>query len=285
MATSKTIAVSTTRFKDAYNATYKQELLKELALKNPNQVPKLEKIVLNVGLGKAKDDKKVMEVATNTLRKITGQQPNQTTARLSIATFKLREGNKIGLKVTLRGDKMYEFMDRLITIVLPRVRDFHGVSKSAFDKQGNYSLGLKDQSVFPELSFEETTTLHGMQINFVINNAKDASQARALLEKFGMPFEKERKAEGMAKKSIVVRDQKRRRMHDKYAVKRAELKALGDADGLALLPRNSSPTRLKNRCSETGRPRAYMRRFGLSRISFREHANKGEIPGITKSSW
>ena len=194
MATAKTIAVSTTRFKDAYNATYKQELLKELALKNPNQVPKLEKIVLNVGLGKAKDDKKVMEVATNTLRKITGQQPNQTTARLSIATFKLREGNKIGLKVTLRGDKMYEFMDRLITIVLPRVRDFHGVSKSAFDKQGNYSLGLKDQSVFPELSFEETTTLHGMQINFVINNAQDASQARALLEKFGMPFEKERKA-------------------------------------------------------------------------------------------
>jgi len=194
MATSKTVTVSTTRFKDAYNATYKQELLKELALKNPNQVPKLEKIVLNVGLGKAKDDKKVMEVATNTLRKITGQQPNQTTARLSIATFKLREGNKIGLKVTLRGDKMYEFMDRLITIVLPRVRDFHGVSKSAFDKQGNYSLGLKDQSVFPELSFEETTTLHGMQINFVINNAKDATKGRALLEKFGMPFEKERKA-------------------------------------------------------------------------------------------
>ena len=194
MATSKTVTVSTTRFKDAYNATYKQELLKELELKNPNQVPKLEKIVLNVGLGKAKDDKKVMEVATNTLRKITGQQPNQTTARLSIATFKLREGNKIGLKVTLRGDKMYEFMDRLITIVLPRVRDFHGVSKSAFDKQGNYSLGLKDQSVFPELSFEETTTLHGMQINFVINNAKDATKGRALLEKFGMPFEKERKA-------------------------------------------------------------------------------------------
>jgi len=194
MATSKTVTASTARFKEAYNVTYKHELLKELSLKNPNQVPKLEKIVLNVGLGKAKDDKKVMEVATNTLRKITGQQPNQTTARMSIATFKLREGNKIGLKVTLRGDRMYEFMDRLITIVLPRVRDFHGVSKSAFDKQGNYSLGLKDQSVFPELSFEETTTLHGMQINFVINNAKDATEARALLEKFGMPFEKERKA-------------------------------------------------------------------------------------------
>jgi large subunit ribosomal protein L5 len=194
MATAKTTTASTIRFKNAYNATYKQELLKELNLTNPHQVPKLEKIVLNVGLGKAKDDKKMMEVATNTLRKITGQQPNQTTARMSIASFKLREGNKIGLKVTLRGDKMYEFLDRLITIVLPRVRDFHGVSKTAFDKQGNYSLGLKDQSVFPELTFEETTTLHGMQVNFVINNAKDAEQARALLVKFGMPFEKERKA-------------------------------------------------------------------------------------------
>lgn len=195
MATAKsTASASTVRFKDLYNSTYKQELLKELNLTNAHQVPKLEKIVINVGLGKAKDDKKLMEVATNTLRKITGQQPVQTTARLSIASFKLREGNKIGLKVTLRGDKMYEFMDRLITIVLPRLRDFHGVPKGAFDKQGNYSLGLKDQSVFPELSFEETTTLHGMQINFVINNADDADQARALLAKFGMPFEKERKA-------------------------------------------------------------------------------------------
>lgn len=193
MAT-KTTAASTTRFKDAYNNQYKQELLKELNLTNPHQVPKLDKIVINVGLGKAKDDKKLMEVATNTLRKITGQEPIQTTARLSIASFKLREGNKIGLKVTLRGDNMYEFMDRLITIVLPRLRDFHGVPKGAFDKQGNYSLGLKDQSVFPELTFEETTTLHGMQINFVINNAQDADQARALLAKFGMPFEKERKA-------------------------------------------------------------------------------------------
>ena len=196
MATAKTTTAtaSTTRFKDAYNSTYKQELAKELQLTNAHQVPKLSKIVINVGLGKAKDDKKMMEVATNTLRKITGQQPMQTTARMSIAAFKLREGNKIGLKVTLRGDKMYEFADRLITIVLPRLRDFHGVPKGAFDKQGNYSLGLKDQTVFPELTFEETTTLHGMQINFVIDNAQNADQAKALLVKFGMPFEKERKA-------------------------------------------------------------------------------------------
>ncbi len=133
-----------------------------------------------------------MEAATNTLRKITGQQPVQTVAKNSIAGFKLREGNKIGLKVTLRGERMYEFVDRLITIVLPRLRDFHGVSVKAFDKQGNYSLGFIDQSVFPELSFEETTTPHGLQVIFVIK-CNEKQQARALLEKFGMPFEKENK--------------------------------------------------------------------------------------------
>lgn len=193
MATATTTS-TTTRFLDAYNSQYRQELKDELGITNVNQVPKLEKIVLNVGLGKAKDDKKLMEVATNTLKKITGQQPIETVSKVNIASFKLREGNKIGLKVTLRGDRAYEFMDRLITIVLPRLRDFRGVSAKAFDKQGNYSLGLKDQTVFPELSFEETTTLHGMQVNFVISNSSSPQASRALLTKFGMPFEKERKA-------------------------------------------------------------------------------------------
>jgi large subunit ribosomal protein L5 len=194
MATKSTVQASTVRLKDAYNSTYRLELQKQFKLANTNQAPLLEKIVINVGLGKAKDDKKMLEVAINTLSKITGQKPIETIARKSIAAFKLREGNKIGLKVTLRGDRMYEFVDRLITIVLPRLRDFHGVSNAAFDKQGNYSLGIKDQSVFPELSFEETTTLHGMQVNFVIENTKDATHSKALLEKFGMPFEKGRKA-------------------------------------------------------------------------------------------
>ncbi len=130
-----------------------------------------------------------MEVATNTLRKITGQQPIKTTAKNSIASFKLREGNKIGLKVTLRGDRMYEFMDRVISTVLPRLRDFHGVSAKAFDGQGNYSIGFTDQSVFSELSFEETTPPHGLQVIFVIK-CKEKAHARALLEKFGMPFQK-----------------------------------------------------------------------------------------------
>jgi large subunit ribosomal protein L5 len=180
------------RLKARYNDTYVAELQKELELKNVNEVPKLEKIVLNVGLGRAKDDKKLMEVANNTISKITGQKPVETIARMSIATFKLREGNKIGLKVTLRGDRMYEFMDRLINIVLPRLRDFHGVSASAFDKSGNYSIGLREQSVFPELSFEETSNPHGLQVGFVIN-AKQPAHSRALLGKFGMPFEKEQK--------------------------------------------------------------------------------------------
>ncbi len=160
-------------------------------MNNPHLVPRLDKIVVNSGLGKAKDDKRLLEIAANTITKITGQKPIDTKAKNSIATFKLREGNKIGLKVTLRGDRMYEFADRIISIVLPRLRDFHGVS-SKFDKQGNYSLGLQDQSVFPELTFEEISTAHGLQVTFVMK-AIEPAHGRALLEKFGMPFIKERK--------------------------------------------------------------------------------------------
>ncbi len=189
--TAKTAPVHA-RLRAEFDQKFAAELLKELELGNVHRVPRLEKIVVNVGLGRAKDDKKIMEVATNTLRKITGQQPVETVAKKSIAGFKLRDGNKIGLKVTLRGDKMYEMMDRLINIVLPRLRDFHGVSAKAFDKQGNYSLGLTDQSVFPELTFEETTNPHGMQFVFVVK-CEEQAHARALLEKFGMPFEKENK--------------------------------------------------------------------------------------------
>jgi large subunit ribosomal protein L5 len=180
------------RLKKKYRDEIAKELIKELNLSNLHEVPQLKKIVVNCGLGRAKDDKRLMEVATNTLRKITGQQPIQTTARNSIASFKLREGNKIGLKVTLRGDRMYEFTDRLINLVIPGLRDFHGVSLKAFDRQGNYAIGFKDQSVFPELTFEDTTFPHGLQVIFVID-AKDQQQAKALLQKFGMPFIKEAK--------------------------------------------------------------------------------------------
>jgi len=177
------------RLKDLYNKQYAAELQKELELTNPHQVPRLEKIVVNVGLGRAKDDKKIIETASNTIRKITAQEPIDTLAKNSIAGFKLREGNKIGIKVTLRGNQMYEFADRLINIVLPRLRDFHGVKLSAFDKSGNYSIGFTDQSVFPDLTFEETTTAHGLQVVFVVK-AHDVNASKALLTKLGMPFEK-----------------------------------------------------------------------------------------------
>jgi large subunit ribosomal protein L5 len=188
--TKKTVSSTTPRLRTQYNDNIRAELQKNLDIKNIHDVPRLEKVTLNIGLGRAKDDKKMFEVATNTLRKITGQQPVDTFAKQSIASFKLREGNKIGMKVTLRGDRMYEFTDRLITVVLPRLRDFHGVSNKAFDRQGNFSLGMVDQSVFPELTFEETTTVHGLQVVFTIKS-KEPQNTKALLEAFGLPFEKE----------------------------------------------------------------------------------------------
>lgn len=181
---------STPRLKVAYSTKIAKELQKELDLNNINRVPKLEKVVLNVGIGKHKDDKHYYEVVSNTLRKITGQQPVDRMSKKSIATFKIRSGmNRIGVSVTLRGAIMYEFVDRLINVALPRVRDFHGVSLHAFDKQGNYSLGITEQSIFPELNFEDTQLLHGLQINFAIKSEGPA-HSEALLRSFGMPFEK-----------------------------------------------------------------------------------------------
>lgn len=187
----KTATITAPRLKALYTDTYVKELQAELGLENVNQVPKLEKIIVSVGIGKNKDDKHHYEVVRNTVTKITGQSPIDRMARKSIAGFKIRAGmNRIGLSVTLRGARMYEFMDRLINVALPRVRDFHGVSNKAFDKGGNFNLGVVEQSIFPELTFEETQRAHGLQITFVIKNGnKEAS--KALLVKFGMPFEKE----------------------------------------------------------------------------------------------
>ena len=181
---------STPRLKTEYNDVLVTELVKDLNLVNRHQAPKLEKIVLSVGIGKNKDDKRFHEIVTNTLTKITGQKPVDRMAKKSIAGFKIRAGmNRIGVSVTLRDAKMYEFLDRLVNVALPRVRDFHGVKKSGFDKNGNYSLGITEQSIFPELNFEDTQTTHGLQVTFVIANSNPVN-SRALLEKFGMPFEK-----------------------------------------------------------------------------------------------
>jgi large subunit ribosomal protein L5 len=187
-----TAAVTTApRLKALYKSQYVKELQAELKLANVHQVPKLEKITVSVGTGKNKESKAHIEAVKNTLTKITGQAPVEKLAKKSIASFKIRAnmGAPVGVMVTLRGGRMYEFLDRLVNVTLPRVRDFHGVG-TKFDKGGNYNLGLTDQSIFTELSFEETQTIHGLQVTFVIQN-EDAAHSRALLEKFGLPFEKE----------------------------------------------------------------------------------------------
>ena len=179
------------RLKNLYKDQFVKELQSELELTNIHQVPKLEKIVVSVGTGKKKEDKRFQDLVANTITKITGQKPVARLAKNSIATFKIRAGMgaPVGHSVTLRGDRMYEFLDRLVNVSLPRVRDFHGVGAKGFDKSGNYNLGIVEQSIFPELNFEETQILHGLQVTFVIKN-QDVSHSRALLEKFGIPFEK-----------------------------------------------------------------------------------------------
>lgn len=185
----KAVTTTTPRLKALYKDQFVKELQAELNLGNVHQVPRLEKIVVSVGIGKNKDDKHYYEAVKNTITKITGQAPVDRMAKKSIAGFKIRAGmNRVGISVTLRGARMYEFLDRLTNVALPRVRDFHGVG-SKFDKGGNYNLGIVEQSIFPALSFEETQVLHGLQVTFAIKNESPA-HSRALLEKFGIPFEK-----------------------------------------------------------------------------------------------
>jgi large subunit ribosomal protein L5 len=162
-------------------------LLKELELKNSMAVPRLNKIVVNMGMGEATQNSKIMDPAVNELGQITGQKPIVTKAKKSIAAFKVREGQAIGTMVTLRGDRMYEFLDRLVNIVLPRVRDFKGVSTKSFDGRGNYTIGLHDQLIFPEISYEKVDKLKGMNVTIVTTAAND-NQARTLLKHLGMPF-------------------------------------------------------------------------------------------------
>jgi large subunit ribosomal protein L5 len=162
-------------------------LMKELNLKNPFQVPRLEKIVVNMGLGEALANNKILESAVDQLGAITGQKPVITRARKSIANFKLRQGQAIGAAVTLRNDRMYEFLDRLINVALPRVRDFKGVSAKAFDGRGNYTLGIREQIIFPEINYDQIEKVKGLNVSFVIK-AKNDEHGAALLRHFGMPF-------------------------------------------------------------------------------------------------
>ncbi len=175
------------RLRSRFEKEVAPALLKELELKNPMAVPRLHKIVVNLGVGEATQNAKVLDPAVNELGQITGQKPVVTRAKKSIAAFKVRQGQSIGAMVTLRGDRMYEFFDRLVNIVLPRVRDFKGVSSKSFDGRGNYTIGLHDQLIFPEISYEKVDKLKGMNVT-IVTTAQSDNQARALLKHMGMPF-------------------------------------------------------------------------------------------------
>ena len=177
------------RLRDYYISDVAPALMKKFEYKSPMQIPKIEKVILNIGAGDAKDNSKVIDSIVNDLTIITGQQAVPTAARKSVANFKLRQGMKIGVKVTLRGDRMFEFMDRLFNIALPRVRDFKGINPNAFDGRGNYSLGLKEQLIFPEIEYDKVEKFRGMDIAFVTTATND-EEAKELLTLMGAPFAK-----------------------------------------------------------------------------------------------
>jgi large subunit ribosomal protein L5 len=255
------------RLKEEYKSRVISALKEEFGYKNVMQVPKLEKIVLSKGVGAAVSDKKLVDYAVEELTKITGQKALATISKKDVASFKLRKGMPIGAKVTLRGERMYEFLDRLITSALPRVRDFSGIKATGFDGRGNYNLGVLEQIIFPEIDIDKVNKISGMDITFV-TSANTDKEAKSLLAE-----------------SMKAREVKREKTVVKYAEKRKALLEAGDYEGLQKLPKNASPVRLHNRCKLTGRPRGYMRQFGLSRVTFREMANQGLIPGVKKASW
>ncbi|MCU1267720.1 MAG: ribosomal protein [Acidobacteria bacterium] len=175
------------RLKQRYQQEVGPAIAKEFGIENPMAIPRLEKIVINMGMGEAIANAKILDTAADELKSITGQKPVITKAKKSIASFKLRQGMPIGVMVTLRGDRMYEFMDRLVSVALPRVRDFRGVSPKAFDGRGNYTIGVREQLIFPEIDFNKVDKLRGMNIS-IVTSARTDELARALLKALGMPF-------------------------------------------------------------------------------------------------
>ena len=191
------LPIPSPRLKDFYQATVRSKLMQQFGFTNPHQVPQLEKIVINVGVGEAIKQPKALDSVVEELATITGQHPVKKKAKKSIANFGLREGQEIGAAVTLRGARMWEFLDRFITVAIPRIRDFRGLGTRSFDGRGNYSLGVKEQMIFPEINYDSIESIHGMDITFVTSTNKD-DQAYALLKELGMPFRSEDKKGGRA---------------------------------------------------------------------------------------
>ena len=242
--------------KAKYQAEVAPALMQKFGYKSVMQIPKIDKIVVNCGCGEARDNSKVLEAVVGDLTKITGQKAIITKAKKSVANFKLREGMPIGAKVTLRGDRMWEFLDRLFNVALPRVRDFRGINPNAFDGRGNYGLGIKEQLIFPEIEYDKIDKIRGLDV-VICTTAKTDEEAKELLVPDRRSLRPLKEENEMAKKSMILKQQ-------------AE-------------PKFS--TRRYNRCKICGRPHAYLRDYGICRICFRELAYKGQIPGVKKASW
>ena len=260
-STGKEAKPSVIRLRDKYRADVIPALQKEFGYKNIMAVPKVTKVVVNMGLGEATSNAKVVDTGADELGKITGQKAAVRKAKKSIAQFKVRQGMPIGAMVTLRGDRMYEFLDRLMNIALPRVRDFRGVSPKGFDGRGNYTLGLKDQLIFLEIDYLKVDKGRGMNVS-VVTTAKTDEEARKLLQFMGMPFRTGNLGTRRSTDAVATTAKKAR-----------ERKTL------------KFKVRHRNRCRRCGRPRAYMRKFALCRLCFRELALTGDVAGVTKSSW
>jgi len=289
------------RLKEQYDKRIIIDLQKKFSMKNKLMVPRITKVVLNMGLGADANDKKIVQNSIEDISLISGQKPIITKFKKSISNFKTRKGTTAGIKVTLRSNKMYEFIDRLVNIALPRIKDFQGLNVNGFDNFGNYSFGIKEHIIFPEINFDKVDRIRGMDITLV-TTGKDKKTAFALLEAMNFPFRKKiNKKEinwgNMAKTSSIQRNLKRIKLVKKFLKKRENLKKIIKNKKLPLeerfaaqlklakIPRNSAKVRIRNRCEITGRPRGVYRKLKISRIALRDLASEGKIPGMTKSSW
>jgi large subunit ribosomal protein L5 len=248
------------RLKERYNDEIRQQLIERFGYSSSMQAPRLQKITLNMGVGDAKQDSKVLDAATEQLATIAGQKPSVRRARKSIAQFKVREGMPVGLSVTLRRERAYEFLDRLMTIAIPRIRDFRGLKPTSFDGRGNYSLGVREQIIFPEIDYDAVDAVRGLDVTITTSAQSDGEA----LQSRGQPLcavraraVPERRERLMAKTSQRVRQ-----------ARPAKYK-----------------TREYTRCRRCGRARSVYRKFGVCRICLRELAHNGYVPGMTKSSW
>ena len=283
------------RLQKRYRDEVRAKLQQEFGYTNPMQVPKLEKIVINMGVGDATADQKKLDAAVDELTAIAGQKPVKTLAKKAIAGFKIRKGLAIGCKVTLRKARMYEFLDRLITIAMPRVRDFRGIAGKGFDGRGNFAMGVKEQIIFPEINYDRVE-IGAWDGHPVRHHRQDGRGSEGFAEGLRSAVRQLRNS-GMAKTSQVNRNRMREYMAKRDKSKRSALKAIvmdrtlpvedrfNASLKLAQLPRNGAEVRVRLRCELTGRSRGNYRKFKLCRIKLRELSNQGQIPGMVKASW